>query len=312
MWLTYTYLYVRMLRNPTAYGVALEDIQSDPMLTLHRRTLILNAAKELMQCRMIKFDFQSGNFFPTDVGRVASLYYIHHMSVDTYNHLLQPFMTDEQILDLIAHSREFSQLQVRNEEVPILLEYKEKHCPYAVMGDNTSFVAKANILLQCYISNAPITSATLVADSYYVQQSAGRIARALFEMVIRRGRSYLAAKLLEFCKMIDRRQWATQHPLRQFPNAKLPFARLEAQGMWLDELIECDNLDFVLNSADGKAAARCRTLLGQVPWLDVRTTAQPLTRDVLRVSISLAGAFNWDDRVHVRLVKYYQTQNNAV
>jgi activating signal cointegrator complex subunit 3 len=300
VWLTYTYLYVRLLRNPTAYGVALEDIQNDPSLVLHRRTLLLNAAKELMQCRMIKFDFQSGQFFGTDVGRVASLYYIHHKSVDTYNHLLQPYMTDEQLLDLVAHSREFAQLQVRNEEAPVLLDLKAKGCPFPVLGDPTSFVAKANILLQCYISGTPITSATLVADSYYVQQSAGRIVRALFEMVLRRGRSYLAAKLLELCKVIDRRLWPMQHPLRQFPHVRLNFAKLEAQKLWLDELSEMDarDLDDLLNSADGRAGAKVKSLVRQIPWLDVRASAQPLTRDVLRITLRIHCDFDWREAVH--------------
>jgi replicative superfamily II helicase len=34
---------------------------------------------------MVKFDVSSGNFFSTDVGRVASHYYIHHESVEKYN-----------------------------------------------------------------------------------------------------------------------------------------------------------------------------------------------------------------------------------
>jgi hypothetical protein len=41
---------------------------------------------------MVRFDVASGNFFTTDVGRVASYYYIHHSSVATYNNLLKPMM----------------------------------------------------------------------------------------------------------------------------------------------------------------------------------------------------------------------------
>ena len=48
-------------------------------------------------------------------------------------------------------------------------------------------MGKANVLLQCYISQLPMDSSTLGSDSYFIQQSAGRITRALFEMVLRRG-----------------------------------------------------------------------------------------------------------------------------
>ncbi len=92
--------------------------------------------------------------------------------------------------------------------------------PFKVTSGLDSFVGKTNILLQCYISDIPIETSTLGSDSYFIQQSAGRITRALFEMVLRRGRAFLASKLLEFCKMIDKRQWAHQHPLRQFKQLK--------------------------------------------------------------------------------------------
>ena len=36
LWLSYTYLYVRMLRNPLAYGVGWEDLTADPRLDTKR------------------------------------------------------------------------------------------------------------------------------------------------------------------------------------------------------------------------------------------------------------------------------------
>ena len=46
-WLSYTYLFVRMLKNPLAYGVPWEEIASDPRLEGHRKTLITTAARQL-------------------------------------------------------------------------------------------------------------------------------------------------------------------------------------------------------------------------------------------------------------------------
>lgn len=46
-WLSYTYLFVRMLKNPLAYGVSWEEIASDPRLEGHRKTLITTAARQL-------------------------------------------------------------------------------------------------------------------------------------------------------------------------------------------------------------------------------------------------------------------------
>ena len=55
-WLSYTYLYTRMLRNPMVYGISYDDMQFDELLINHRTNLIIEAAKTLMRCRMVKFD----------------------------------------------------------------------------------------------------------------------------------------------------------------------------------------------------------------------------------------------------------------
>jgi activating signal cointegrator complex subunit 3 len=44
-WLSYSYLHVRMTKNPLAYGITMEDLAADPSLGGYRRTLIVNAAK---------------------------------------------------------------------------------------------------------------------------------------------------------------------------------------------------------------------------------------------------------------------------
>lgn len=44
-WLAYTYLYVRMLRNPTLYGINVESAQADdPTLIGRRYELVYSAA----------------------------------------------------------------------------------------------------------------------------------------------------------------------------------------------------------------------------------------------------------------------------
>jgi len=71
-----------MLRNPLAYGITPRDKQLDPSLYHYRKRLVLDAAKRLMKCRMVRFDLKSGNFYATDLGRTASHYYIHHESIE--------------------------------------------------------------------------------------------------------------------------------------------------------------------------------------------------------------------------------------
>jgi activating signal cointegrator complex subunit 3 len=116
-WLSYTYLYVRMLRNPMAYGISWDERALDPLLLGKRKSLIEICARALHRCRMVRFDEASGNFFATDLGRTASYYYVHYQSIEVFNSKLKQFMTDEEVFDCIASSKEFEQIKVREEEV---------------------------------------------------------------------------------------------------------------------------------------------------------------------------------------------------
>lgn len=61
-WLGYTYLYVRMLRNPTLYGVSHDDRSSDPLLERRRMDLVHTASSVLDKNNLIKYDKRTGSF----------------------------------------------------------------------------------------------------------------------------------------------------------------------------------------------------------------------------------------------------------
>ena len=73
-----------------------------------------------------------------------------------------------------------------------------------------------NCLLQAYISGLKLDGFSLMADMVYIEQSAGRLMRALFEICVFRGWAQLAEKALSYCKMITHRSWLSMTPLRQF------------------------------------------------------------------------------------------------
>lgn len=59
-WLSYTYLHVRMRRNPMAYGVPLSDREADPQLLERRRQLITQAAETLDDHKVGRIDDDDG------------------------------------------------------------------------------------------------------------------------------------------------------------------------------------------------------------------------------------------------------------
>ena len=80
-WLGLTYLYIRMRVNPLAYGVTYKDKEEDPLLEKHRLALILNAAKQLDQAKMVRFVERTKYLYPTNLGRTASNFYIDFATI---------------------------------------------------------------------------------------------------------------------------------------------------------------------------------------------------------------------------------------
>lgn len=58
----YTYLYVRMLRNCTLYGVSHDERGADPFLERRRMDLVHTAATVLEKNNLVKYDKRSGSF----------------------------------------------------------------------------------------------------------------------------------------------------------------------------------------------------------------------------------------------------------
>ena len=77
-WIRYTYLHVRMCRNPLAYGISAVQHESDPTLRQRSRELAIEAAKLLDERKMVRYNPDSGNLAVTSLGRVASHFYIRN------------------------------------------------------------------------------------------------------------------------------------------------------------------------------------------------------------------------------------------
>lgn len=99
-WLGYTYLFVRMKKNPLVYGISWDEIATDGELLGRRKALITDAARELERSRMARFDERSGNLYVTDLGRVASHFYIRHCSIVVFNEHLKSHMAESEVRSL--------------------------------------------------------------------------------------------------------------------------------------------------------------------------------------------------------------------
>ncbi|XP_059501244.1 activating signal cointegrator 1 complex subunit 3 [Stegostoma tigrinum] len=298
-WLSYTYLYVRARNNPIAYGINHKTYQKDPALEKYRRDLVIDAGRNLDKAKMVRFEERTGYFSITDLGRTASHYYIQYSTIETFNELFNAHKTEADIFALVSKAEEFEQIKVREEEVEELLQLLDDYCQLPVAGGAENTYGKVNILLQTYIGHGELDSFSLISDTAYVAQNAARIVRALFEIALRRRWPAMTYRLLNLCKIIDRRLWGWCNPLRQF--SVLPghvLAKLEEKKLTIDKMKDMrkDEIGHMLHHVNiGLKVKQC---VHEIPSIALEASIQPITRTVLRVRLTVTPDFKWHDQTH--------------
>ncbi|KAJ8921892.1 hypothetical protein NQ315_008525 [Exocentrus adspersus] len=291
-WLGYTYLYIRMMRQPTLYGISYDHMKQDKVLEQHRADLIHTAALHLDRSGLVKYDRKTGQFQVTELGRIASHYYCTHETMQTYNQLLKPMLSEIELFRVFSLSSEFKNIAVREEEKLELHKLMER-VPIPIKESIEEPSAKVNVLLQAYISQLKLEGFALMSDMVYVTQSASRLMRAIFEIVLHRGWAQLADKSLALCKMVDKRMWQSMSPLRQFRKMPeeikyFPWERLYDLGPnEIGELVRVPKL--------GKTIHK---YVHQFPKLELSTHIQPITRSMLKVELTITPDFQWDEKLH--------------
>uniref|UniRef100_A0A0E0P155 RNA helicase n=1 Tax=Oryza rufipogon TaxID=4529 RepID=A0A0E0P155_ORYRU len=273
-WLGYTYLYIRMLRNPTLYGLPADIMETDNTLDERRVDLV------------------------TDLGRIASYYYVSHRTISTYNECLKPTMGDIELCRLFSLSEEFKYVSVRQDEKMELA--KLFNCvPIPVKESLDEPSAKINVLLQAYISRLELEGLSLSSDMVYIRQNAGRLLRALFEIVLKRGWAQLAEKALNLCKMIDKHIWNVQIPLHQFPSIpKEILMKLEKKELAWERYFDLSSQEIGELIRTPKMGMQLHKCIHQLPKLNLSAHVQPITPTVLGFELTITADFQWDDELH--------------
>ncbi|KAI9684528.1 MAG: hypothetical protein M1822_005616 [Bathelium mastoideum] len=295
-WLGYTYLFVRMLRSPGLYSVG-ADYENDEALEQKRVDLIHSAATVLEKSHLLKYDKRSGKFTPTELGRVASHYYITYRSMQTYNDHIQPSITPIELFRVFALSEEFKYIPVRQDEKLELAKLLGR-VPIPVKESIEEPPAKINVLLQAYISRLKLDGLALMADLVYVTQSAGRILRAMFEIALKKGWG-VAKTALDLCKMAEKRMWPTMTPLRQFPSCPRDVInKVEKMDVNWSNYFDLDPPRMSELIGMPKAGKTVCALIQKFPRLEVQAQVQPMTRSMLRFELTVTPNFEWDDELH--------------
>ncbi|KAF3901879.1 hypothetical protein ABW21_db0200647 [Orbilia brochopaga] len=306
-WLGYTYLFVRMKKNPMSYGIEWSEIQNDPNLGKRRRDLIIKAARSLQRTQMIIYDDRTESLTSKNIGRIASNYYILSTSIEIFNTMMSAHAAEADVFKMLSMSGEFDQIKSRDTEAKELDRLLKEECPCDIEGTLDTAHGKANVLLQSYISRSNIEDFALISDSAYVAQNAARIARALFLMALERRWGYLCQTLLSICKSIEKRIWSYEHPLSQFdlPVHILKHLNEKESASSIEMLQDMDALEIGDLVHNKKVGYDIKRIINTFPIITVDVETAPLNRDVLKVRLIINPQFDWNDRLHGNSESYW-------
>ncbi|KNH09493.1 RNA helicase [Perkinsela sp. CCAP 1560/4] len=311
-WLEFTYLWHRLQVNPFAYGVTVQHLRSDRNLYHFRSEIIRTASSNLQSCGMIRYDESSCKLHSTELGRIASHYYISYESIASFNEItlgpngdFRQITDEEELLRLIASCQEFREMRVRPEEEDEIAELMKK-LPFALrcrktMDSCTGPQVKVIMLLKFYFSRLVPQVHSLVSDTFYIIQNVERICRALFEIEVYRQHSESSLRLLVLAKCISKHCWADMdHPLLQFEPDISPhiLSRIETRMPSMTELAQLSGGEMgevVQNKPQGFLIKR---LLSHFPKVSLHVNVQPMTRNVIRVMAIISPEYVWSDKYH--------------
>ena len=106
-WLKKSYFYQRLVKNPHAYAISPAELWSDPSGHLVLLQLVTSVIESLNRARLIRYNRETEQVYSTDMGRIASNYYINTETMAYFMSHLKANTRPEMILDHLAHATEF-------------------------------------------------------------------------------------------------------------------------------------------------------------------------------------------------------------
>lgn len=152
------------------------------------------------------------------MGRIASFYYLSHLTIAKFDSTLQENLTIEQCLRIMCDAHEYDEIPVRHNE-DLLNEELAKLCRFQV--DRLSYDSsntKAFLLLQAHFSRLPLPCADYITDSKSVLDQSIRILQSMIDVVAERGWLPSTLRIMQLLQMIIQARWIEESPIATLPH----------------------------------------------------------------------------------------------
>ena len=286
-YLTWTYYYRRLLKNPSYYGLA-STAPRDVAAFLSR--LVDDTLADLETCHCVRVTPDragagtgaGATIEPRPLGRIAAYYYLHFTTVALFRDELGPDADAARILAVLCDAAEYDELPVRHSEDELNARLAERLADPLADRDMADPHTKAHLLFQAHMQRVPLPITDYVTDSRNALDQALRVCQAMLDVVAAHGWLRAARSVVRLVQAVCQAVWLTDSPLLALPgvtraNAAAVAAALALTGDSLLPLLARAPDDIVarLTRAGAMSAARARDLaraLARLPQLRVTTT----------------------------------------
>jgi len=210
-YLTWTFLYRRLPKNPTYYGL---QGTSNVHISEFLSEMVETVMGDLEESKCIKIS-DEGQISPLNLGMIAAHYYIQYKTIDIIASSVTPKTKVRGVLEILSAAWEFADLPLRfREEKTIKMLARTQ--PHALPDVPYDAHMKTLVLLQCHFSRKLIP-ADLRTDQKVILNEAPKLAQAIVDVISSNGWLKPALAAMELCQMIIQGLWNKDNVLKQIP-----------------------------------------------------------------------------------------------
>jgi activating signal cointegrator complex subunit 3 len=213
-YLSWTFLFRRLLLNPSYYGLQATDSET---LNAFLANLVRGVLGDLEVAGLIAHDAETAALRPLALGKIASQYYLKYTTMTVFSERLTPDAGLPQLLEVLAHAREFEELPVRHNEDKMNAELaRAVRWPVnsAALDDPHT---KTHLLLQSHLDRLSLPVSDYYTDLKSVLDQAIRVLQAMVDTLCEAGWLSAALQCMTLMQMVVQGRWADDSFLANLP-----------------------------------------------------------------------------------------------
>eukprot|EP00658_Telonema_sp_P-2_P023494 TRINITY_DN19421_c0_g1_i1.p1 TRINITY_DN19421_c0_g1~~TRINITY_DN19421_c0_g1_i1.p1 ORF type:complete len:944 (-),score=197.13 TRINITY_DN19421_c0_g1_i1:126-2957(-) len=220
-YLTWTFLFRRLVKNPTYYGVT---DPSPKALTVYLSGIVSQVLRDLEEAKCIEppedpADGGDPNILTfTVLGKLCSYYYLSHLTAGFFDSKIEANSSHEELLRLMCDAQEFADLPVRHNEDKLNMDLARK-VPLGIDARNAdSAHVKAFLMFQAHFERAPLPISDYYTDQRSAMDNSVRVLQSMVDIAGNSGHLYATLRSMELLQCIIQGRWWYDNSLLQMPH----------------------------------------------------------------------------------------------